>query len=105
MQVVTNVNTDVSRGRQVQSRKDQDGQSAVIKMGEVKDKVEYLVQLLEASKASANTYGEAIKAIAEKSGLQSSVIRKFIAAKASEKFEDRKRDVEQSQLLFDEIGG
>src|SRR6266478_813265 len=47
---------------------------------------------------------ESMKAWAEKAGLQSSVLRKFIAARAGENFPDKKRDAMQLSLLFEEIG-
>ena len=99
------VNVDSTKGRRIRSRKDADKQEAVIKMSEVKDKIDYLLQLYKASEDAGNTYGEAVKSIAEKAGLQSSVVRKFVSARASEKFDDKKRDCEQLQLCFDKIGG
>ena len=47
---------------------------------------------------------EGVKANAERAGIQASVLRKFIAARAGENFGDKKRDALQLSLLFEEIG-
>jgi len=97
------VNTDIVAGRKISAHKDADGQEAVIKVRELAEKVDHLVQLANAASDASTAYGEAVKAIAEKAGLQASVVRKFIAAKVSDNFDDKKRDCEQLQLCFDEI--
>jgi hypothetical protein len=53
---------------------------------------------------AANTLSEGIKAAAEKAGIQATVLRKFITARAGEKFEEKKRDCAQLNLLFEEVG-
>jgi hypothetical protein len=105
MNVQPMVNVDSKHGRAVRSRKDSEGQEAVIKMKELRDKLDHLVSLFNAAADASTAYGEAVKAISEKAGLQASVVRKFVSAKVSEKFEDKKRDCEQLSLCFDEIGG
>lgn len=86
-------------------RVDADGQEAAISMDPIKDRIENLVRLCESAKAASNDFSEAIKDTAEKSGLLASVVRKFVVAKAGEKFDDKKRECEQLSLLFDDIGG
>lgn len=105
MSTISAVNTDISTGKRIRARKDADKQEAVIKMGTLKESVEELIKLYRYSKVASDTFSEAVKNIAEKAGLQASVVRKFIAARAGEKFEDKKRDAEQLSLCFDEIGG
>ena len=90
-------------GKQVSSRKDVDGQSAVIKIFELRDKLDYLVKLFGAAQVAKDIYGDAVKAIAEKAGLQASTVRKFIAAKAGDNLEDKRHDAQQLALVFDEI--
>ena len=85
-------------------RIDGDGQEAVIKMGPVKDNIMELVNLyVEAGDANAK-FNDAIKATAEKSGLLSSVVRKFVVARAGENFGETARKVEQLSLIFSEVG-
>lgn len=85
-------------------RKDKEGQESVIKLTEIKQRIDDLVELhIQAAEAAAR-YGEAIKAAAEKSGLLASVVRKFVAARASEDFGEHKRKVEQLALVFEEVG-
>jgi hypothetical protein len=45
-----------------------------------------------------------VKATAEASGLLSSTVRSYIAARASESFTDRARKAQQLALVFDELG-
>jgi hypothetical protein len=53
---------------------------------------------------AADTLSEGIKAAAERAGIQATVLRKFITARAGEKFEEKKRDAAQLNLLFEEVG-
>lgn len=85
-------------------RKDADKQEAVIKTGPIKEKIDDLVALYIKMGRAADTFNDAVKATAEKSGLLASVVRKFVVARAGEKFEEEKRKCEQLQLVFDEVG-
>jgi hypothetical protein len=95
--------TETGTGKRVRGRKDQ-GQEAVVKTDVLKDKVADLVHLHNKAAAAAETYGDAIKTTAEKAGLLASVVRKFVAARAGEKFEEEKKKAEQLSLVFDEVG-
>ena len=97
-------NVDLKKGRRIRARKDAEGQEAVIELCALRDKMDHLTSLYGSAKEAREIYGEAVKAIAEKAGLQSSVVRKFVSAKASEKFEEKKRESEQLSLCFEEIG-
>lgn len=107
MQQQTEV-TEVSRGNGRSSprgRKDQTtGQEEAINMAHVKKSIEELVRLYTQQQAAAEKCSDAIKAVAEKSGLLANVLRKLVKARAGEKFEEAKRTVEQLSLVFDEIG-
>jgi predicted Zn-dependent protease len=82
-----------------------DHQEAVIKLDELNPlAVEMLITDLKAAQEAATIFDEGIKANAERAGIQSSVLRRFITARAGEKFEDKKRDAMQLSLLFEEIG-
>ena len=94
----SNVTPIAARGR-----KDLSGQEKVIEMDKLRDKVHHLSTLKRAAQEAAVEYGEAVKAVAESSGLQSSVIRTFINAVVSDKRDGPKREAEQLALCFDSI--
>lgn len=62
--------------------------------------LETLFAKVEASKLALD---EAIKAVAQNSRIDKSVIKKFLAERMSEKFEEAKEKAQQLSLLFDEI--
>jgi hypothetical protein len=93
------------RGRKPKlGRVDHDGQEASIKLDAIREGVDNLVSLYRAAEEAGTDLSEAIKAVAEKSGLLATVVRKFIAAKAGEQYEERKRQCEQLSLVFEEVG-
>jgi hypothetical protein len=86
-------------------RKDQTtGQEEAITLRPIKDGIEELVNLYVQQQQSAARCSDAIKAAAEKSGLLANVVRKFVKARAGDKFEEVKRTVEQLSLVFEECG-
>jgi hypothetical protein len=86
-------------------RKDQTtGQEAAISLRPIKDGIEELVTLYTQQQESAARCSDAIKAAAEQSGLLANVVRKFVKARAGDKFEEAKRTVEQLSLVFEELG-
>lgn len=85
-------------------RKDKEGQEAVIKLAELRDRIDDLVLLHGRAKDARTVYGDAVKAAAEKSGLLASVVRKFVAARASEDFAEHSRKAEQLALVFEKVG-
>ena len=94
-----------SNGRASPGRKDQTtGQEEAITMAPVKKSIDELVRLYTQQQAAAEKCSTAIKAVAEKSGLLANVLRKFVKARAGEKFEEAKRHVEQLSLVFEELG-
>src|SRR4051812_39520007 len=86
-------------------RKDENKQEATIKLEAMSVKVDTLVGLYKHQQAVALDFSDAVKAVAEESGLNAKTVRTFIVAKSGEKFEQRKRDVQQLALVFDEVGG
>jgi MarR-like DNA-binding transcriptional regulator SgrR of sgrS sRNA len=107
MQQQTEV-TDAKRGNgraSPRGRKDQTtGQEAAISLRPIKDGIEELVTLYTQQEESAARCSDAIKAAAEQSGLLANVIRRFVKARAGDKFEEAKRTVEQLSLVFEELG-
>ena len=85
-------------------RKDETGQEGVIKLKPVEDSIEDLMELKTKADLADVAFNDAVKAVAEKSQLLASVVRKFVNARMGEKFQDEKRKCEQLMLCFDEIG-
>jgi hypothetical protein len=93
---------DRVRGRKA---KTSDHQEAIIKLSELNPlAIETMIADLKHAQEASTIFGESIKMWAEKAGIQSSVLRKYIAARAGENFPDKKRDALQLSLLFEEIG-
>lgn len=84
-------------------RKDSDGQEAVITLENLSVKVYELVQLHNAASEAANDFGEAVKAVAEKAGLNAATVRKYIAARAGDKYDETEAKVLQLALVFEEV--
>ena len=80
------------------------GQEAVIKLETIKTRVGELVKLQKAAEDAAETFGDAIKKAAEDSGLLAATVRKFVKARAGDKFEEEKTKAQQLALVFEEVG-
>lgn len=104
MQAQTAEAPSTSRRKPV-GRLDADKQEKVIELAPIRDRVDELVALLNKANETSADFAEAIKKAAEDSGLLSSVVRRFITAKAGEKFLDKKRECEQLSILFEDVGG
>lgn len=90
--------------KEARGRKGKDGQEAVFNHETVANRLPELEKLCRATKSASTDYSEAIKAAAEASGFNASVIRQFVAARVGENFADRRRGSGQLELLFDEVG-
>jgi hypothetical protein len=93
----------VGRTSEVRSRQGHDQQDEVIRLEELRKKVGYLVKLHAAAKDASEEFAEAVRAVAEASGLQAKVVRRFVVAKSGTTFETKKKEAEQLQLVFDEV--
>jgi hypothetical protein len=89
----------------VRGRKDRNNQEAVVKLDVIKDRIDELVQRYKAAQDEAEGFNSGIKAAAEASGLLASVVRKFVVARAGEKFADKKNEAMQLSIIFEEVGG
>ena len=85
-------------------RKSSDGTEDVIKTKPLKEAVAELETLKTKADAAKDKLNDAIKAVAERSGLLSKVVRKLVNARHGEDFEDAKREVMQLGIVFDEVG-
>ncbi len=91
--------------RGARGRQDRSGQEKVIDKAKLLERMDHLVDLHNRARASGKDLSDAIKAVAEKSGLLASVVRKLVVAKASETFDEKKKEAEQLALMFDEVAG
>ena len=96
--------TNLKTEKKPRGRKNADKQEAIITMQPIKDAIDDLVGLHEKAAAASEKFNDAVKATAEKSGLLASVVRKFVQARAGEKFDEEKTKCEQLSLVFEEIG-
>jgi hypothetical protein len=96
--------THVEGKRKVRGRKDEQKQEQVTQPGIVKEHINELVKLYAASGESATALSDAIKVAAEKSGYNASAVKRFVVARAGEKFAEAKRLAEQQMELFEEVG-
>lgn len=85
-------------------RKSSDGTEDVIKVKPLKEAIAELETLKTKADAAKDRLNDAIKAVAERSGLLSKVVRKLVNARHGEGFEDAKREVDQLAIVFDEVG-
>ena len=85
----------------VKGRKDQ-GQEAVIEPDVLNAKLKELVHLHNKKTEASDAFNDAVKRVAEKSGLLASVVAKVVAASATDKFEDEKKKAQQLSLAFEE---
>ena len=80
------------------------GQEQVIKVGVVKARIGELVDLHRESETAKEALSDAIKATAQEAGLEASVVKRFVAARAGDGFLKSRRKSEQLELLFDQVG-
>lgn len=93
------------KGTKPQGRKDSDGQAMVITLDKLTPKViTHLVELRHHLDAVSGDFNDAIKAKAEEAGILAATLRKFIDAKAGEKFSEKKEKVLQLSLVFEKLG-
>lgn len=95
--------TDKGNGRSKRAagRKDSDGQAQVIKPKIITEREDELVDLKTKAVEAAENYSKAINQAAEDSGYNAATVRKYIEAKAGDKFDATKEKVTQLALIFD----
>jgi len=76
----------------------------VVRLETVKVRIDHLVQLKRSATDAATEYAEAVAKTAEDSGCRPGVVKRFVSARLSEKFNDRKEEAQQLSLLFEEVG-
>ncbi len=100
------VDARAATGKSARGRKDNQGQEAVIQPDTLKKRLRELGELKIKAEEANQRLKDAVKAVAEKAGLEATVVRKFVNARhaGSEKFDNEKRRCEQLSICFDEIG-
>lgn len=79
------------------------GQEAVIKLESLQTKVQHLVGLHNTAAEAKQDYNDAVKAVAESSGLLAATVSRYVKARAGDNFEDAKTKALQLSLVFEEI--
>jgi len=102
MQTQTDAGTPKSK--QPRARKNRDKQEAVADADVLKKRIGELVHLYKEHQEADQVLNDAIKAAAEASGILASVVRKFVVARAGENFQEKAREVEQLQFVFQSVG-
>src|SRR5712664_4226457 len=92
------------RSKKPLGRQDAEHQETVIETKVVKDKINHLVKLKTTADEAVADFADAVKKVAEDSGLLAASVRKFVVARAGEGYEEAKRKCEQLSLLFEEVG-
>lgn len=96
--------TEKGKGTRGRGRMDANRQPATKQPKIVADGIEELVTLYDRAKTATDKSNDAIAAIAEKSGFLASAVRKLVVAKATDKYEETKRLIEQQMDLFETAG-
>ena len=65
--------------------------------------VDHLTGLCEKMREAQTDFNDAVKAVAETSGLDAPTVRSFIVAKCGDKFDEKKEKVAQLALVFEEV--
>lgn len=93
-----------NKNKRAEGRKSADGSAAVLRPKTVMQAGKELMSLFKRKQEANAAYNAAAKAVAERSGFNTSAITRIVNASARAKFEDVKRHIEQTNLLFEECG-
>jgi ABC-type branched-subunit amino acid transport system substrate-binding protein len=104
MAMQTQTEEGTRKSRTPRARKNRDQQEAVANADPIKKGIAELVHLYKEHQEADQVLNDAIKAGAEASGLLASVVRKLVAARAGDNFQEKAREVGQLQFIFDAVG-
>jgi len=93
-----------TEGKRSTGRKDADKQPAVERPEALVKRLDELITLHRKLVSAGEEFSDAVKATAEDSGMLAKNVRSFVLARAGERFVEKKREVAQLALLFEEIG-
>lgn len=88
----------------VPGRKDHDGGEQVVNIIPLRKKLLNLEVLKGVADDARESFNDAVKAVAEETGLMSSAVKKLVKARTDDKVDDEKRKAIQVAMLFEEIG-
>ena len=91
------------KGKAPRGRIGKDKQEAALKDSALRQLSPELVKLKKSADEEAESYSDAVKAAAEKTGYHASTIRSVIAALAGDDFEDKQAKAEQLTLAFEAL--
>lgn len=91
--------------KSAKGRREKDGSEKVVTLQPLRVSLKHLASLYDSKKAAESAFREAVKKIAEKTGLMSAVVNKLISARAKDTVFDEARKAEQLSMIFSEIGG
>lgn len=97
------IGTVASRAIGARGRQDRSGQEKVIDIDKLKVEMQTLKKLQTEARESAKAFSDKVKTVADKSGLLASVVRKIVTARNGENFEEKKKEAEQLDLVFDKV--
>lgn len=97
--------SEISMPKTVAGRKDRDGAEKVVTLQPLRKKLKHLAALKDTLDGARGSFNAAVKAVAEETGLMSSVITKLIKARSDDKVDDERRKADQLSMVFAEIGG
>ena len=79
------------------------GQEQVVRVPKA-DKISHLIKLHKAFEEAKVEFSDGCKAVAEKAGMDASVVRRYVIARAGEKYAAARAKSQQLQMLFDQLG-
>ena len=95
----------IDKASGARGRRDAEGVEVFIKEQPLSDAVANLLTLKTRAEAARDKLNDAIKSVAERSGLLAKVVRKAVNAKSGDEadFEEAKREAEQMQIALDAV--
>lgn len=92
------------RQRKAEGRKSRDGSESVIKLETLRTRAQNLIELRLAMGDASARYNNAVKAVAEATGLLSTTVNKYVRARAGDNFREDRMKAQQLALVFEECG-
>jgi hypothetical protein len=90
------------KAKKVSGRKDGDGQEATPDSKPLRKMLKELDIAYQAAEQAKQKFGDIVKKVAEKSHLQSAVVRKMVKARSTDSVEEVLRDAQQIQFALEE---
>lgn len=85
-------------------RRDKDGTEETIKLKPIKDRMAEQMKLMRRADDAKTKMNEGFKSLAEASGTNVTNLKRLFRASFNGNFADARRDIDQQQVLFEQIG-